>query len=108
MKLCNEKQKKSKKDHGQSARDKRVRADTSTGLSGKIPGSQEPAMCHIRISILKKKVCSPPVQSAELKTGALTGAYGQRVCTGSASWQIRSGIFRPLLRGMGLWCIIRR
>ena len=46
MKLCNEKQKKSEKKITASlSRDKRS-ADTSTGLSGKISGSQEPAMPH--------------------------------------------------------------
>ena len=46
MKLCNEKQKKSEKKITASlSRDKRS-ADTSTGLSGKISGSQEPAMAH--------------------------------------------------------------
>lgn len=46
MKLCNEKQKKSEKKITASlSRDKRS-ADTSTGLSGKISSSQEPAMPH--------------------------------------------------------------
>ena len=74
-------------------------------FQGKFPARRN-LPCLIRINILKKKF-SPPVQSADLDR-LITGAYGQQVCTGSASWQIRSGIFRPLLRGMGLWCIIRR